>query len=63
MEVFGISRPILRETLRILESDSLITIQRGEQGGAVASKPGPDMAAKHFGLVGPKEMPVRFEFK
>ena len=51
MEVFGISRPTLREALRMLESDSLITIQRGAQGGAVASKPGPDIAAKHFGLV------------
>ena len=51
MEQFGISRPTLREALRILESDSLITIQRGAQGGAVACKPGPDLAAKHFGLV------------
>jgi DNA-binding FadR family transcriptional regulator len=51
MAQFGISRPTLREALRILESDSLITIQRGAQGGAVACKPGPDQAAKHFGLV------------
>ena len=51
MNRFGISRPTLREALRMLESDSLITIQRGAQGGAVACKPGPDLAAKHFGLV------------
>lgn len=51
MATFCISRPTLREALRILESDSLITIQRGAQGGAVACKPGPDLAAKHFGLV------------
>ena len=51
MEQFCISRPTLREALRILESDSLITIQRGAQGGAVACKPGQDLAAKHFGLV------------
>lgn len=51
MEKFGISRPTLREALRMLEADSLITIHRGAQGGAVACMPGSDIAAKHFGLV------------
>lgn len=51
IDKFDISRPTLREALRILESDALITIHRGAQGGAVACKPGPDIAAKHFGLV------------
>lgn len=51
MDKFDISRPTLREALRILESDALITIQRGVQGGAIARNPGPEIAAKHFGLV------------
>lgn len=51
IQQFGISRPTLREALRILEADSLITVHRGSRGGPVAHLPGPDLAARHFGLV------------
>lgn len=34
---FAISRPTLREALRLLESESLITISRGKHGGARVS--------------------------
>src|SRR2546423_14271948 len=34
---FAISRPTMREALRILESESLITIGRGKHGGARVS--------------------------
>lgn len=36
---FGISRPALREALRILEAESLISISRGIRGGATILKP------------------------
>ena len=51
IEQFGISRPTLREALRILEADSIITIRRGSRGGPVIHLPGPEVAARHFGLV------------
>jgi GntR family transcriptional repressor for pyruvate dehydrogenase complex len=48
---FQISRPTLREALRILEADALVTVRRGSRGGPVVHLPGPDIAARHFGLV------------
>jgi DNA-binding FadR family transcriptional regulator len=51
IEQFGISRPTLREALRILEADSMISIRRGSRGGPIVHLPGPAVAARHFGLV------------
>jgi DNA-binding FadR family transcriptional regulator len=48
---FSVSRPTLREALRILESESLLTVTRGSRGGPRIHLPNPRHAARHFGLV------------
>ncbi|KAF3996563.1 FadR/GntR family transcriptional regulator [Glaciimonas immobilis] len=47
---FAISRPTLREALRLLESESLITIARGRHGGARVSAIDVGAAARQVGL-------------
>ncbi|MCD9623802.1 FadR/GntR family transcriptional regulator [Rhabdothermincola salaria] len=39
LEEFGVSLPPIREALRILETEGLITVQRGNVGGAVVHAP------------------------
>jgi GntR family transcriptional regulator, transcriptional repressor for pyruvate dehydrogenase complex len=51
MEEFSISRPTLREAFRILESEGLITVRRGAQGGARVQVPSAQTAAGYAGLV------------
>jgi GntR family transcriptional repressor for pyruvate dehydrogenase complex len=48
---FGVSRPTLREAIRILENESLIVARRGSRGGVVVSAPDIAVAAKDFGLL------------
>lgn len=48
---YGVSRPTIRESLRILESDHLITIRRGKQGGAIIEPPSTDVLSRHAGLL------------
>lgn len=49
VETFGVSRPTLREALRILESESLLDITRGMKGGARVVIPSEKTAARYVG--------------
>ncbi len=51
LEEFGISMPPIREALRILETEGLITVRRGNVGGAVVHRPQSSKAAYMVGLV------------
>jgi len=51
IEQYGVSRPTLREAIRLLEAESLVRVRRGPPGGAQVSIPGPTAAAPLFGLV------------
>jgi DNA-binding FadR family transcriptional regulator len=48
---FGVGRPAMREAMRILESEGLITVLRGNQGGALVRSPQPAQTAYSLGLV------------
>jgi DNA-binding FadR family transcriptional regulator len=48
---FGVSRPTLRDGLRILETEGLIRIRRGRFGGAIVLQPTAERAAYQLSLV------------
>jgi DNA-binding FadR family transcriptional regulator len=51
MGQYGVSRPTLREALRILEAERFIVVRRGGLGGALVQRPNLDAAARQFGFV------------
>jgi DNA-binding FadR family transcriptional regulator len=50
IEEYGVSAPSLREALRILEAEGLITVRRGKLGGAYIHPPSWSSAAYALGL-------------
>jgi len=50
-EEFDISRPTLREALRILEMEFLLDLRTGDRGGAIIRTPSTRVAAQQAGIV------------
>ena len=48
---FEVSRPTIREAVRILESEGLVTVARGARGGARISSPDYEMIERAAGII------------
>ncbi|MCU1692374.1 MAG: FadR family transcriptional regulator [Frankiales bacterium] len=51
MAHFNVSRPTLREAVRVLESERLVEVRRGSRTGARVCVPGPEVVARPAGLL------------
>jgi len=51
MAHFAVSRPTLREAVRVLESERLVEVRRGSRTGARVRVPGPEIVARPAGLL------------
>src|SRR5215207_11183905 len=51
MTHFGVSRPTLREAVRVLESERLVEVRRGARTGARVRTPGPEIVARPAALL------------
>jgi GntR family transcriptional regulator, transcriptional repressor for pyruvate dehydrogenase complex len=51
MELFSVSRPTLREAIRVLEAERLVEVRRGSRSGAKVCIPGPEVVARPASLL------------
>ena len=51
MAHFAVSRPTLREAVRVLEAERLVEVRRGSRSGARVCIPGPEVAARPASLL------------
>ncbi|TDH45991.1 FadR family transcriptional regulator [Mycobacterium eburneum] len=51
MEHFRVSRPTLREAVRVLEAERLVEVRRGSRTGARVRVPGPEIVARPAALL------------
>jgi len=45
-EIFSISRPTIREAIRVLEAEKVVEVKKGVKGGAFIIEPGPDQIGR-----------------